>query len=77
VRLGVREGGVLVGSEIGVADQHGRPQIVETEENGEAWVGPLLPGKYRIRAQRDGRRVEREIEVSGREREMRVEIVFE
>ena len=55
----------------------GRAQYVETRESGEAWLGPLVPGRYTVTAQRDGRKVDRVFEVEGEEKQMEIEIVFE
>ena len=77
VHLSVREKGAPVGSEIRVLDERGRPQFVETRENGEAWLGPLVPGRYTVRAQRDGQQVERAFEVTTGQTELELALVFE
>jgi len=78
VRLTVLQGGTPVGSELRVLDENGRPQVVETSsENGKAACGPLTPGRYSVRAQRDGKTVAREFEVTAGEKELALELVFE
>jgi hypothetical protein len=77
VRVSVSKDGQRVGAEMGVVDAGGRPQVVQTRENGEASVGPLLPGRYSVRARRDGKEVQREFEVGDGVKEQSVEIVFE
>lgn len=77
VHLTVRENGALVGSDIRVQDERGRHQRVESGENGQAWLGPLVPGRYTVRAQRDGKQVEREFEVTAGQEESELELVFE
>lgn len=77
VHLSVRQGATPVGSEVSVLDERGRRQPVQSGENGEAWLGPLVSGRYTVRAQRDGKEVEREFEVGAGGEQMEVELVFE
>ncbi len=77
VHLNVREKGLPVGSEIRVLDGRERHQPVESGANGEAWLGPLIPGSYTVHAQRDGKQVERAFEVTAGQEQLELELVFE
>jgi hypothetical protein len=77
VHLSVRQKGVAVGSEVSVLDERGRRQPVQSRANGEVWLGPLVPGRYTVRAQRDGKQVERAFEVTAGEEQLELELVFE
>jgi hypothetical protein len=74
----VRQNGAPVGSEIRVLDEHGRQQVVQSGRSGEAMIGPLVPGRYTITAQREGKKAEKVLEVlAGGGRELEAELVFE
>jgi hypothetical protein len=77
VRLSIRENGAPVGCNLNVLDGRGERQRVQTGDNGTAWLGPLVPGRYTVRAQRDGKTVERAFEVTGAEEALELELVFE
>jgi len=68
----------LVGSELSALDAHGQRQPVHGgSQAGDAWLGPLVAGHYTVRAQRDQKTVERELEVTGKEEKLELELVFE
>jgi hypothetical protein len=77
VTVTVRQKGVLVGSEMQAFDEKGRKQRVQTLENGHAVLGPVVPGRYTVRAQRDGLVAEQTFDVRADEKERAVEIAFE
>ncbi|MSR62636.1 MAG: carboxypeptidase regulatory-like domain-containing protein [Planctomycetes bacterium] len=79
VHLTVRDArGTLVGSELTAVDASGRRQMIQSgPQAGDAWLGPLPPGHYAVRAQRDQQTVERELEVTGKEEKLEVALVFE
>jgi len=77
VSVTVRAKGALVGCELEALDEHGRRQLVDTEEDGKFWIGPLVPGKYTLRGQRDGKEIERALEVTAGSEEMKLELAFD
>jgi carboxypeptidase family protein len=77
VHLSVRQASQPVGSEIECFDERSERQTVNTGENGEAWLGPLVPGTYTVRAERDGKRAERAFEVTSGTEAMELTLVFE
>lgn len=77
VHLRIREHGLPVGSELSLRDAQGRRLPIDTRENGEAWAGPLVPGRYTVRAERDVQHVERTFELTEGPDELVLELVFE
>jgi protocatechuate 3,4-dioxygenase beta subunit len=78
VHLLVRDArGALVGSDVELHDENGARQVVRSGERaGDLRLGPLLPGRYRISAWRDGRTTARTLDVAGEER-LELELVLE
>jgi carboxypeptidase family protein len=84
VYLSIRQGRLPVAARVELRDSHGQPQPVEPWEGGEAWLGPLVPGRYTVRAERytvraerDGKRAERAFEVTSAKEPMELSLVFE
>ena len=70
--------GAPLGCEIRASAADGRPCPQRTGTLGEAWIGALLPGRYAVRATREGRTVERAIELTGpSEDPLEIVLVFE
>jgi len=83
IRLAHRNGmrvaaaGTRLGSELELLDARGVHQRVQTGENGEAWLGPLLAGRYTVIARRDEGTAQRTFDVRGDERQAELELLFE
>lgn len=77
VRVSILQGGRPVGCDLKVVDRYGRRQRLQSGENGTVWIGPLVPGRYTVRGQRDGKAVERVLEVTAEEEPPELELVFE
>ncbi|HEX6884303.1 MAG TPA: carboxypeptidase regulatory-like domain-containing protein, partial [Planctomycetota bacterium] len=75
--LSVRQAGAPVGSELTLLDARGQLQPIHSTGKGEARLGPLVPGRYTLRAQRDGKTVERSFEIAPGGPELALELVFE
>lgn len=63
VVLHVRQAGALVGSDVTATDERGTRFPTMSTTTGEVRLGPLPAGRYTVRAQRDGKTVERGFEV--------------
>jgi len=78
VHLSVHDArGTKLGSELELLDEHGAHQRVQTGENGDAWLGPLLAGRYTVISRRDEGMAQRTFEVRGDERTAELELVYE
>jgi len=70
--------GAPVDSEVSALDVHGHEQHASAgDHTGEAWLGPLAPGRYTVRAQREQKTAERPLEVIGTEKKLELELVFQ
>lgn len=78
VHVRVRDAaGSPLGCDIEALDREGAWVPVQRGRTGEASIGPLLPGRYTVRVQRDGKLVDEALEVSTAEPEQTLELVFE
>jgi len=68
--------GAPLDCEIRATGADGRPCPQRTGAPGEAWIGALLPGRYTVRATREGRTVERVVELTGPS-PLEVELAFD
>ena len=78
VHVRVRDAsGALVGSDLEAVDAEGvRAVVTSGDRAGDVWLGPLLPGTYRVSARRDVRLAESTLAVNGEER-LELELVFD
>ena len=68
--------GAPIGCEIEAVDSRGERVLLQLGETGEAWLGPLVPGSYSLRARRDARLVERALTLAGSEPSLEIELRF-
>jgi hypothetical protein len=69
--------GAFVGCDLSATDEAGRAVALARGTTGEAWLGPLPGGRYRVSARRDTGRLERAFEVRGGEPELELVLSFE
>ena len=78
VHVTVRDAaGEFLGCEIEASDAAGGPVALERGTTGEAWLGPLPPGRYRVVARREALRIEHDFELDGTQAERELALAFE
>jgi len=78
VHVAVRDAaGAFLGCDLEASDANGGPVALVRGTTGEAWLGPLPPGRYRVVARRDAQRIEHSFELAGGEAERELALAFD